>query len=220
MSHNLLPGLVLTFVTCAALAAPFPLRADPPATSPVQRAELSARLYLAGQEIGDAVMVLAAARLRQSIALTRAEDWPVAREGESMAHGAEKPLRAVDMLDAARALAAGDAALLGLIEDAEAERTKGVASGPLYNIGTLARGGRDRYDALLFRGGEYAEIYVEARSRADLRLTVTDAQGRLVCSDSDRSHIAYCGWRPDQPGRFTITLENRGQGTSYALMTN
>lgn len=193
--------------------------AQPALTTEIERAELSARLYFTGRDLGDAVMVLAAARLRLSIEPAPA-DRTAQSDGPEAPPAPEPILAGEEMLATARSLAAGDEALLGLIEDAAADRTKGVASGPLYNIGSLAAGGRDRYDALPFRGGEYAEVYVEARSRSDLRLTVTDEAGRLVCSDSDRSHIAYCGWRPDAPGRFTIVVENRGAGTSYALMTN
>jgi len=213
-----LAGLISALVSLVT-GGPGAVLAQPAMTTEIERAELSARLYFAGRDMGDAVMVLAAARLRLSIEPTPA-DRTARTEGAEAPPAPEPFLAAEEMLATARRLAAGDEALLGLIEDAAAERTKGVASGPLYNIGSLAAGGRDRYDALPFRGGEYAEVYVEARSRSDLRLTVTDAAGRLVCSDSDRSHIAYCGWRPDAPGRFTIVVENRGAGTSYALMTN
>ena len=115
----------------------------------------------------------------------------------------------------------GDDTLLGLIDDIHAETTKGVATGPVYNIGTLANGRSDTYPKIDFIGGEYAEIYVEAKGATDLNLSVTDAQGRLVCSDTDRSHIAYCGWRPDRTEAYQIRVENRGpNGVNYALMTN
>lgn len=214
----LLAGLIGVFGSFGA-GGPGALLAQPVTMTDIVRAELSARLYFAGRDMGDAVMVLAAARLRLSIDPAPA-DRTAQTEGPEAPPAPEPILAAEEMLATARALAGEDEALLGLIADATAERTKGVASGPLYNIGSLASGGRDRYDALPFRGGEYAEVYVEARARSDLRLTVTDEAGRLVCSDSDRSHIAYCGWRPDAPGHFTIVVENRGAGTSYALMTN
>ncbi|MBL4916171.1 hypothetical protein [Szabonella alba] len=208
----------------ALLILPQPLLADPAPANPgltdLQRMELSMRLHRAGRAAGDAVLLLAAARLRQSVAPLRAADWPVLPEGDAMAHGASSPLNAADMLAQARRLAEGQDALLALIEDAEAERMKGVASGPLHRLGTIAPDARDRYEALPFRGGEYAEVYAEAQGGADLLLTVLDAEGRTVCADSDNSAIAYCGWRPERAGEFTIILENRGEGASYALMTN
>jgi hypothetical protein len=126
-----------------------------------------------------------------------------------------------EMLASAEALAADDAALLGLIEDAKVEATKGVASGPVYNIGSLSNGKGDTYPPIEFRGGEYAEVYVEAKAATNLNLGVYDDKGRLVCSDTDISPIAYCGWTPATGGSFTLKVDNKGPvGADYALMTN
>lgn len=117
------------------------------------------------------------------------------------------------MLATARALAAGHEVLLGLIDDILAEKFKGVASGPVYNIGSLKNGGGDTYPPIEFRDGEYSEVYVEARATTNLNLTVHDDQGRLVGSDTDISHIAYCGWTPAEAGSFF--LESRKQGAGF-----
>lgn len=184
--------------------------------SPVKQAELSARLYASGLSLGDPLLVLSAARIRKTLALEATDR--AARDGTA---GEGVPLSWEEMLASAEALAGDDPALLGLIEDARDETTKGVASGPVYNIGSLANGGGDTYPPITFRAGEYAEVYVEARDATDLNLTVLDAQGRLVCSDTDISHIAYCGWTPAEAGDFTLAIENRGPlAASYALMTN
>ena len=196
------------------LGLALPVAAEP--LTPVQTAALSARLYAVGTETADPVLMLAAARLRKTInpeAISR-----IAEGGEA---GRDAPLGWQAMADAAAELAGDDEALLGLIEDLRAEGTKGVSSGPVYNIGSLGRGKSDTYRNIDFRGGVYAEVYVEAQSSVDLNLSVTDAQGRLVCADTDVSHIAYCGWRPDAAGAFTLTVQNKGgSGTGYALMTN
>lgn len=133
-----------------------------------------------GVETADPVLMLAAARLRKSIA-----PEPVERAADGGEPGTEAPLGWEAMAQAAEELAEGDDALLGLIDDLRAEGTKGVASGPVYNIGSLSAGKSDNYRNIDFKGGEYAEVYVEAQSSVDLNLTVTDAQGRLVCADSD-----------------------------------
>lgn len=192
-----------------------PASAEP--LSPVRTAALSAELFAAGVAADDPVLILAAARLRKSI--NPAED--AARTPDAGTPGGEAPIGWAEMADAAAALAADDAAILGLVDDLRAEATKGVITGPVYNIATLSAGRGDTYGGIDFRGGEYAEVYVEAKSSVDLNLMVTDAQGRLVCADTDSSHIAYCGWRPDSTGRFTLKVENKGKsGTGYALMTN
>lgn len=204
------PFLAAAFA--AALA--FPAGAEP--LSPVKTAQLSAALYATGVEMGDPLLILSAAKLRKTLNPAK---------GSLLAEGAapvdDAPLGWEEMLASAETLAEGDDTLLGLIDDVRAESIKGVSSGPVYNIGALGNGGNDTYPVVEFVGGEYAEVYVEAKDATDLNLTVYDAQGRLVCSDTDKSHIAYCGWRPDQTGGFVMKVENNGpQGANYALMTN
>lgn len=199
---------------CAGVTGP--ARAE--TLSPVKTAELSARLFAAGVEMGDPLLVISAARLRKAINPT---PGGLAPEGATPAASDEAPLGWQDMLTRAEEMAGENDVLLALIEDVRATTTKGVASGPVYNISSLGNGKSDTYPAEEFVGGEYAEVYVEAKSATDLNLTVTDAQGRLVCSDTDKSHIAYCGWTPSENGRFTMKVQNKGpNGASYALMTN
>ena len=206
--RRLLPATLLT------LTLALPAMAEP--LTPVQTAALSARVFAAGVELADPVLMLAAARLRKAI---NPEAGARAAEGGEV--GTDAPLGWQAMAEAAQELANGDEALLGLIDDLRAEGTKGVASGPVYNIGQLGKGKTDTYRNIDFKGGEYAEVYIEAQSSVDLNLSVTDAQGRLVCADTDVSHIAYCGWRPDAAGAFTLSVQNKGgSGTGYALMTN
>lgn len=205
---------MLRLAVLLSCALALPAGAEP--LSPIRTAQLSAQLYQAGVEAGDPVLILSAAKLRKGLNPTKGT---LLAQGAAAGEGA--PLGWEEMLAKAEELAAGDDAVLGLIEDTRAEGARGVTSGPVYNIGTLGNGGTDTYPAVDFIGGEYAEIYVEAKDATDLNLTVYDAQGRLVCSDTDRSPIAYCGWRPDQTAGFTMKVENHGpKGAAYALMTN
>ena len=203
-----LPAILL-----ATLTGP-PALAD--AASAVKTAELSARLYAIGLDQSDPLLILSAARLRKTLA-------PVATDRAAIDGTAAEgtPLAWEDMLASAKALAGEDATLLGLIADAQAETVKGVASGPVYNIGSLSNGGNDTYPPIEFRGGEYAEVYVEAKAATNVNLTILDDRGRLVCSDTDISHIAYCGWTPASGGTFTLKVDNKGPvSAAYALMTN
>lgn len=200
----------------AAFAAALALPAGAETLSPVKTAQLSAALYATGVEMADPLLILSAAKLRKTLNPAK---------GTLLAEGAapveDAPLGWEEMLASAETLADGDETLLGLIDDIRAESTKGVSSGPVYNIGALGNGGNDTYPVVEFIGGEYAEVYVEAKDATDLNLEVYDAQGRLVCSDTDKSHIAYCGWRPDQTGGFVMKVANNGpKGANYALMTN
>ena len=103
-------------------------------------AELSARAYAAGMAAGDPILVLSAAKLRKSLA-------PVAGDRAAVdgVAGAGAPLGWEEMLASAAELAGEDEVLLGLIEDASVEMSKGVASGPVYNIGSLGNGKGDTY---------------------------------------------------------------------------
>lgn len=200
----------------AALAAALALPAGAETLSPVKTAQLSAALYATGVEMADPLLILSAAKLRKTL-----NPKPGSLVAEGAAPVDDAPLGWEDMLASAEALADDDETLLGLIEDIRAESTKGVSSGPVYNIGALGNGGNDTYPVVEFVGGEYAEVYVEAKDATDLNLEVYDAQGRLVCSDTDKSHIAYCGWRPDSTGGFVMKVANNGpNGANYALMTN
>lgn len=205
------PNLLVTAL-CAVLALP----AAAETASPVKLAELSARLYAAGLATSDPLLVISAAKLRKTLAPVAGDRAPVDGQAVDAA-----PLGWEEMLANAESLATGDDTLLGLIDDVRSEKTKGVASGPVYNIGTLTDGGDDVYPPIEFRGGEYAEVYVEAKGSTTMNLTVVDDQGRLVCSDTDVSHIAYCGWTPAEGGTFTLRVVNKGPTSAdYALMTN
>lgn len=179
--------------------------AGPEAATPIRQAALSAELYADGMARGDALLIVAAASLRKDAGI---------------GIDAEAPLSWQSMLATARGMAAGDAALLGLIEDVAAVSAKGVITGPIYSRAELPPG-EVALPMLEFKGGEKAEVYIEAATGTDLNLTIRDAEGRVVCADSHPSSIVYCNWTPAQDGGFTLTLENRSDTTAdYALMTN
>ncbi len=201
-----MPAFARPLIVLLALAG-FPAGAAEP-SGDLKLAQLSAQLYAAGQAAGDPVLILTAARLRKEANL-------------SPDLTAETGLGWQPMLDAAQALAKGDPVLTAMISDLRAEQDKGIVSGPEYRIAALAAGASDTRPPVVFRGGEYAEVYVESPAGVDLNLTVLDANGLVVCTDTDRSHVAYCGWTPAAEGAFTLVIENAGTTSAdYALMTN
>lgn len=185
--------------------------------APVRQIRLSAEVYAAGVANRDPVLMIAAAKLRKSAGLRQVARQPDVPSGES--GGALLDWQA--MLAMAEGLATGDTALIGLIEDIRAEATKGVSDGPVYSIVQIGSGGRDVYSTLPFDGGQYAEIYVEGKGSSDLNLFVHDDRKRLICSDTDISDIAYCGWKPSATAAFSVTVENKGgSANQYTLITN
>lgn len=208
-----MPFRLTALALAAALMAAPVLAAEP---TPLDRMRTARALYEIGLESGDGLLVLAAARLRKTVAVQPVDRAP---EGGDAAEG--EPLGWQQMLDAALPLISGDPLLLGLAEDIAAETSKGVMTGPVYSIMEIGAGGTDRYPPVPFAGGQYAEIYVEGPSGTDLNLTVHDDRDRLVCSDTDISAIAYCGWRPAADGKFRITVVNKGaNGGRYSMITN
>ncbi|TNF18187.1 MAG: hypothetical protein EP318_19345 [Rhodobacteraceae bacterium] len=189
--------------------------------SAAQTLALSAELYLEGVERHDPLLLLAAAKLRKSVAMTRVErvpdsDMPPPDDAEPA-----EPIGWQEILDAAVAMAPEDEILAGLAEDIRAESARGVKSGQVYSITSIRHGGTDTYPALTYRAGEYADVYVEGSGEADLNLFVYDTQGRLVCSDTAISAIAHCGWTPSTEAGFVIVVRNKGRGSSgYSLITN
>jgi hypothetical protein len=175
------------------------------------RAALAAGLYHLGLTQGDALLVLTAARLRREAGLP----------DHTADGGSVTLLTWQEMLTTARQLAGDDPTLLALVGDAEAERDKGVRVGPAYVIARIAPGlGPDTLD-YEFKGGEVADVYVEGAAGTNLDLYVHDEAGRLICTDTDPSNIAYCNWTPRQDAIFTVTVENRGAAaTEYFLITN
>lgn len=189
------------FVALLILSA---LPAGAEAPSPLRLADLSARLYAEGVNQGDPVLVATAARLRRQAGLA-----------PGLSLGWE------DMLDVALTMFGDDPGLLDLMGDISSDADRGVASGPEYRLAALAAGATETLPPLSFRGGEYAEVYVEAATGTNLNLTVLDAGGHEVCADTDPSHVAYCAWTPAQDGEFTVVVANAGTTPAdYALMTN
>ncbi|MCB6179594.1 hypothetical protein LHP98_15840 [Rhodobacter sp. Har01] len=199
MTRTKAPPLALA----ALLSLALPALAEGPA--PLRQAQISAELYARGLATSDPLLILTAASLRKSLALSGATPLPLDWQA---------------MLSAAESLAATDPILLAAIADLRADTPKGVASGPVYRLAALGPGAETEITDLTFRGGTYAEVYIEAAT-ANLDLTIRDASGNLVCADTDPSPIAYCGWTPAADGVFLLTIMNRGPAeTDYALMTN
>ncbi|WP_136637318.1 hypothetical protein [Pseudooceanicola onchidii] len=192
------------------------------ADNPVRNAELSARLFEAAVDQQDPMLAIAAARLRKSVLARRVDIEPQKDGAAPEDAGYDRLMSWQDMIAFALQVAPNDPVIEKLAQDVKFAGTKGVTSGQVYSITTIRGGGTDTYPPMTYTGGQYADVYVEgAQSSADLNVFVKDAKGRLVCSDTDISAIAYCGWRPSASEGFTVVVTNKsGAATSYSLITN
>ncbi|WP_272008483.1 hypothetical protein [Roseovarius sp. ZX-A-9] len=204
----------LALALCLGLATPA-AAGDTGAITPIKRLETSRVVYKAGLADQDPMMVIAAAKLRKSVPLAYRA---LAPEGGT-ADDAD-PLSAEAMLNVAAVLAEGDPVMEKLVNEVRFTDVKGVPGGPVYSSTAIAAAKDHKYPHVSFEGGAYAEIYVEGHGQANLVLYVYDGAGRLVCSDTDITNIAYCGWKPSTTENFTIQVVNKGNGTQYSLVTN
>lgn len=225
---------------------------------------LAQELYALGAAQGDAVTVLAAAKLAASVDLAAAEPAaldpakiafsdsdhetfrkkasaaapaapaPMMNDGTPRAaakatfftatsqdEGAAKaPVTAEAMFAKARELAADDGSLLGLIDDAMAEGTRGRFGGAVEWLSRLPAGQIDVWE-IPFYGNSYAEVAIVGDGDANLDVAVTDENGNVICYDVSWSDKLYCDWTPAWDGYFYVTVQNLGGSrNSYFLLTN
>ena len=95
---------------------------------------------------------------------------------------------------------------------------------PLTNVvstqSTLPSNGQDAWPQPFF-GTSLAEVAILGDGVSNLDLTVTDANGHLVCRDVGPSDTSYCSFFPAQNGMFHITVQNSGAAANtYVLLTN
>ena len=217
---------------------------------------LAQDLYALGVAQGDALTVLAAAKLAASVAAEAGAD-PAALElsPEDFAalsprkSGGAPPVRALSsdaviskatsapddgsddgaadgpvtadqMFAKATELAGDDDMLIGLIEDAQAEGSRGRIGGAVEWLSRLPAGQTDVWE-IPFYGNSYAEIAVAGDGDADLDVAVTDENGNVICYDVSYSDRVYCDWTPSWDGYFYVTVQNMGGSrNSYYLLTN
>jgi hypothetical protein len=222
---------------------------------------LAQELYAVGLAQGDAVTVLAAAKLAASVEVTSAEPAaldptkvtvdqaafarkaapgapaapaPMMNEGEPRAAAkatffsaanedegaADAPVTAEAMFAKAKELAADDDAVLGLIDDAMAEGSRGRIGGAVEWLSRLPAGQTDVWE-IPYYGNSYAEIAVVGDGDANLDVAVTDENGNVICYDVSWSDKLYCDWTPAWDGYFYVTVQNMGGSrNSYYLLTN
>lgn len=226
---------------------------------------LAQELYALGVAQGDALTVLAAAKLAASVEVTTAEagaldpatiafeegDQETLRKKAAPAAApaapapmmndgtprpatkatffnatsdeegtADAPVTADAMFAKAKELAADDEIILGLIDDAMAEGSRGRIGGAVSWMSRLPAGQTDVWE-VPFYGNSYAEIAVVGDGDTNLDVAITDENGNVFCYDVSWSDSLYCDFTPAWDGYFYVTVQNMGGvRNSYYLMTN
>lgn len=192
------------------------------AAAAVEALALADELALYGIRQNDPVALIQAAKMKKS-APARALEAAKKTEG-SGTKGADKSsgydLSADALLARAEGMAAGNATLQGLINDAKSTKSRGAVRGPTVHADTVLAGNTDSY-SLSFRGGEQAAVLVSGDGDTDLDLYVTDENGNQICADTDASDTMLCRWTPAWTGPFGIHVRNLGRVyNNYKLAVN
>lgn len=179
-------------------------------------------LYTLGMANKDALTVLTAAKLAASVDVKEVERKKETK-GDAVADqadGVDAPVDAATMMASAKELAGEDEVLTGLIEDAEAEGSRGRIGGASETLSRLPAGQTDVWE-IPFYGDSYAELAVLGDGDANLDVLVTDENGNTICYDVSWSDKIYCDFVPSWNGYFYVTVQNNGGSrNSYYLMTN
>jgi hypothetical protein len=133
---------------------------------------------------------------------------------------ADAPVDTAAMFAKATEMAGEDEVLVGLIEDAQAEGSRGRIGGASETLSRLPAGQTDVWE-IPFYGDSYAEVAVVGDGDANLDVLVTDENGNTICYDVSWSDKVYCDFVPAWNGYFYVTVQNNGGSrNSYYLMTN
>jgi hypothetical protein len=107
------------------------------------------------------------------------------------------------------------AGLFGLSPEGHAGRVPDAGEA----IKTAPGLGRVTFPGVTFHGGEVAEVKVISDGASELRVTVRDADGAVV--NSDTGYICVLAWKPVQTASYSITVENLGgQDNQFVVITN
>jgi hypothetical protein len=192
------------------------------AASAVETLALADSLAVYGIQNSDPVALIQAAKMKKSAparALEAAKNTEgTGTKGDAKATGYD--LSADALLARAGTMAAGNATLEGLINDAKSTKSRGAVRGPTVHTDTVLAGNTDSY-VLAFRGGEQAAVLVSGDGDTDLDLYVTDENGNAICSDTDASDTMLCRWTPAWTGNFGVHVRNLGRVyNNYKLAVN
>ena len=191
--------------------------AKKPASSPLRLLQLSHDLALYGRANKDALALITAARVQSAVA-----QKDVSRTGGDFS--AETPSGGdpvQNLTQEAVGLAQNDPVIVALAQDILASKAKGRVKGVAVSRGVVPAGKTDVFKGQKYESGKYAEAYVEAQGAGEIRLSVYDEQGNLICKDTNPADTSYCGWWPKDTQGFTLNLENRSEtAVAYKVSTN
>lgn len=193
------------------------------APSPIEDAVLGLKLADYARRTGDGRTMLTAARIIAASGLREGElrdGRLVGREGLP-----DRSTIALGLVEEAKLMAPGDAALAADAAALAAARPKGIVggswgSGPLQFKRLLPAGERIGW-TVRTRRTEPVLVSAIGDGDADLHLSVTDARGRSVCDDRGSAYYPLCRWSPPRAAAYRVALGNAGKvPTQVVVLSN
>jgi len=224
-------ALSAMMVSCCKQASEEKAEDAVPGSQSICAVRLAMNLAQYGYEVESAAALIEAADIIVSTPTSEMEAPEIERaaataEGEQKAEKAE--INAAQLLQDAKELAAGNAALMELAGNvekkmaaaADAAGVRGNIAGAVRHIDRVDAYGSDIY-YMTFRAGEKGEVAVIGDGDTDLDLYVYDENGNLISSDTDYTDDCYVSFYPRWTGRFRVKIVNRGRVyNQYLLLTN
>jgi len=185
----------------------------PAGAAAIEQLRLSDSLAEYGEKNGDAIALVAAAKIRKTL--------PVSLT--TPATGATDPRSWSALLKRATQLAAGDPNVLGLIEDVRKLKVRdipGIGDGVRLLHKIVKRQGFDRAE-VRFKAGEVAIVYVQPEGAGQIALFVYDEFNNLICTGNGDTAQSVCRWRPRWDGSYLLDIRNYGSNdVAYRLAIN
>lgn len=208
----------------AAKGAPAGKRAvSSPSLDALDDALLADRLAAVGERTKDALLLIAAAKIKQRIGESEATRKPASKRSDAAAPKRKGDARRTDvgsLLARAKHYAGGRKDLIALADDVANTRSRGRVGG-VSRTEHVIRGRTEFMTSHTFQGGSAAGVAIRGDGDTDLDLFVLDASGRPLCGADGPTDEEICRWRPAGTSEFTIVIRNLGGvSNAYRLWTN
>lgn len=194
-----------------------------PSLDALNEALLADRLAAVGDRTKDALLLIAAARIKQRIGesdVTRKLAGKAADAAASDRKGDARRTNVTSLLARARDYAGGRKDLIALADDVAKSGVRGRVGG-VSRTEHIIRGGAEYSVTHTFRGGEPAGVAIRGDGDTDLDLFIYDASGKRLCGADGPLDEEICRWRPADTSEFRIVIKNLGGvSNSYRLWTN
>ena len=185
----------------------------PAGAAAIEQLRLSDSLAEYGERTGDALALVAAAKIRKTLPTPLNTVAPGVTDARSWSA----------LLKRATQLAAGDQNILGLIEDVRKLKGRdipGIGDEVQLLHKKVTGKGFDRAEAR-FKAGELAIVYVQPEGTGQIALFVYDEFNNLICSGDGDTSRSVCRWRPRWDGSYLLDVRNYGStDVAYRLAIN